>query len=628
MPAAVVRAARPVSRTTTSAAASTVSSTRERVALAWALVRPQATSSSLASWWHRPPAVSRMPRVSSRLFSWLFIAVGVVVSSSTFMPSASGAGHPVVVRVLDSLAVLAGIALLVIGERVRLWVLHCAILGGVGLITAALAASGGGPTALSYAFVYLVPLYAFFVFTPRAAAAHLVVAVAVGAPVLAAQPGVGVDDQVVFWGVVVMQCVVIVWLVRSLSEAETDFTTGLVNRRGFSRSLELWALDQESARPFSLVLLGLDHFRTVNDLEGRTGGDRLLAATARAWNAHVPSGAVLSHWGADTFAVLVPGPLSCATELGDELRRALPRGTVSGGVAAWEPGDGTSDLCARAESALYAAKRAGRDRIHTHPGVSGGATALREALTRGDFVVHFQPIVDLDGGQVAGAEALVRWEHPQTGLVHPKDFLPQAESNGMIVLLGEWVLREACRQAAGWPARADGRLPYLSVNASGRELVDPHYGATVASALADSGLEPERLIIELVESDYDISSLHLLTNLRQLRALGVRTAIDDFGTGSSSLERVQQLGADLLKIDRTFVKGITDPDHDEPLVEAILAMASALRMRVVAEGVETEAQARWLQRHGATYAQGFLYGRPAPGTPASTAAPGSPHPAL
>lgn len=585
---------------------------RERLALAWALVRPAGTSGSLASWWHRPPAVSRMPRVSSRLFSWLFVAVGVVVSASTFLPSAGGGGgHPAVVRSLDVLAVLTGLALLVIGERVRLWVLHCGIFGGVALITGALAASGGGPTALSYAFVYLVPLYAFFVFTPRAATAHLLVAVAVGAPVLAAQPGVGVDDQLVFWGVVVMQCVVIVWLVRSLAEAETDFTTGLVNRRGTMRTVESWALDQESPRPFSLALLGLDHFRAVNENEGRTSGDRLLAATARTWSARVPADAVLAHWGADTFAVLVPGPVSRAAELSDDLRRALGRGTCSGGVTAWEPGDAVSDLCARAEAALYAAKRAGRDRTHTHPGVSGGATALREALTRGDFVVHFQPIVDLGSGEVAGAEALVRWQHPQTGLVHPKDFLPQAESNGMIVLLGEWVLRTACQEAARWPARADGTLPYLSVNASGRELVDPGYGATVAAALADSGLAPERLVVELVESDYDISSTHLLTNLHQLRALGVRTAIDDFGTGSSSLERVQQLRADLLKIDRTFVKGICRADQDEPLVEAMLAMASALRMRVIAEGVETQEQAEWLRRSGAAYAQGFLFGRPA-----------------
>ena len=236
--------------------------------------------------------------------------------------------------------------------------------------------------------------------------------------------------------------------------------------------------------------------------------------------------------------------------------------------------------------------------------------ALREALADGQFVVHYQPVVELDTGEPVGAEALVRWARPDGSLAGPDSFIAAAERSGVILELGAWVLQEACRTAAGWCAGPDG--PCVAVNVSARQLEDPKLAGLVKAALADSGLQPARLALEVTESvlvaDLDAAK----RRLQGLRRLGVRVAIDDFGTGYSSLAYLRGLHVDTLKIDRCFVETLSGTRSDSAIVAAVLGLAEAFELDVVAEGVETETQAAELRRLGCPHAQGYLYGRPLP----------------
>jgi len=548
----------------------------------------------------------------SVLSGWLFVATGALVIVSTFTPSGVSGRDLVCVRAVNLIALLAGLYVLLRRRAAPPWLPHVITFGGVVLITTALTGSGGGVSAVAYASVYcLAPGYAFLILPRRAAVGHMVATVAVGAPALALQPGVGRAEQIVIWGVALLLAAVVGWLARALEQAEADSLTGLANRRGVERALQEAIASTGDGGRLSFAVLDVDHFKAFNEDRGRPAGDRLLVQIAAAWAPLVPAGATLGRMTADEFGLVLPGmSAERASDLVARLQSELVAGaTCSAGVAAREPAESASMLVARTDSALYSAKRDGRARAHQHPGAGRDGHAVLEALARREFVVHYQPIVDLGSGATVAAEALVRWQHPDGGLLPPVEFLADAEHSGAIVELGRWVLEEACREAASWTP-VDGVLPYVTVNASGRELQDPAYAATVAQALRDSGLPPQRLVLELVESHYDIESVHLAGNLHKVRAMGVRTAMDDFGVGYSSLHRLRRAGVDILKIDRSFTADLTGDEPEAPLVAAILAMARALGLRVVAEGVETEAQARWLTDHGCDCAQGWLFGRP------------------
>ncbi|TNM70204.1 bifunctional diguanylate cyclase/phosphodiesterase [Streptomyces sp. NP160] len=542
----------------------------------------------------------------------LFIATGLAVILSTYMPSASAERDVLVVRVVNWIAVLSGIGMILLRGRSTRLLPHITTAGGVLLITTALLSSGGGASAVAYAAVYcLAPGYAFMLLPPRSAAAHLVVTIAIGAPALSLESGVGVAEQVVVWAVASLLGAVVGWMAHALQRAEEDQLTSLANRRGLERALYEGIASSGSSRSLTYALIDIDHFKAWNDVHGRAAGDRLLQEAAQAWASVLPEHVTLGRLGADEFGLVMPQTTSArAAEVVARLHAALPVGvTCSAGLAQHEPGESASMLTARAESAVYTAKRDGRARTHEHTGAGPDGREVHEGLLRGEFVVHFQPIVDPRSGATVAAEALVRWRDPQGGLVPPIEFLPDAERSGAIIELGEWVLRTACTAAASWVPQ-DGQLPYVTVNASGRELQEPTYWRTVRSALADAGLPPERLVLELVESHYDIESLHLVNNLHQIRQLGVRTAMDDFGVGYSSLDRLRRSGVDILKIDKSFTDDICSSDAEAPLVRAILAMAQALGLRVVAEGVETQVQAEWLLANGCHAVQGWYYGRP------------------
>jgi EAL domain-containing protein (putative c-di-GMP-specific phosphodiesterase class I) len=277
------------------------------------------------------------------------------------------------------------------------------------------------------------------------------------------------------------------------------------------------------------------------------------------------------------------------------------------------------NLIAEADAAMYRAKEQGGGRSETFDEVMrGDATSqlrlendLARALDNGQFRLDYQPIVALETGQLLGVEALVRWRHPELGLVSPAEFIPIAEANGMIVPLGEWVLREACTQAASWrQGRPPGTGPSVAVNLSLRQLTEAGLPAMVGAALSDAALDPAALHLEVTESAVMRHAETAVDTLTALKELGVAIHLDDFGTGYSSLSHLRRFPIDALKIDRSFVAAVTDNDDDETIVAAIISMATSLDVEVVAEGIETAEQSELLQALGCRMAQGFFYSRP------------------
>jgi diguanylate cyclase (GGDEF)-like protein len=338
---------------------------------------------------------------------------------------------------------------------------------------------------------------------------------------------------------------VVALLVKAAGAAEIDTTTGLRNRRGFDRELAVViSAVQRGHGPLSVAFLDLDHFKVINDTAGHGAGDRRLRAVADAWVPLLPEGAVLARQGGDEFAILFPGlDLTEAASAAEAMRAAIAGAghTCSGGVAEWETGVTGSTLMSRADIALYRAKGGGRNRVYTY---EHGASDrdLRRALDAGELLVHYQPTVSLNEITLTGAEALVRWRHPERGPVPPDEFIPIAERTGLIIDIGRFVLNEACRSAVTWLPECTS----IAVNVSGEELVEPNYVDHVIHALAHSGLAPDRLILEVTETTLGADADTAIETLQRLRGLGIRVAIDDFGVGYSSLSRLARLPVDIL----------------------------------------------------------------------------------
>jgi diguanylate cyclase (GGDEF)-like protein len=407
-------------------------------------------------------------------------------------------------------------------------------------------------------------------------------------------------------------------------EALHDELTGLGNR---ALLLEAVAAQTDGAG-CALLVADLDDFKSANDAFGHDVGDAALTVVAGRLAALVGTDGVVARLGGDQFAVLLTKRVERADDVARQVQQAMCEPVAVGelrlllnasiGVAVAPPGTTASDLLRNADLALHAAKRTGRGTVthfaeQMHADVRRRAeleAALREALADGQFVVHYQPLFRAGSRAVVGAEALVRWQHPELGLVPPVEFIPLAEDCGLIVELGRFVLREACRQAAAWPV--GGEQITMSVNLSARQLVEPGLIDAVTVAVAESGLSPQRLCLEITESalikDFD-SVLPVLT---ALRTAGVHLALDDFGTGYSSLSYLQRLPVDMLKIDRSFVRDATELGPQAAIVLATTQLAHALGMSVTAEGVETAEQLAALQAMGADVLQGFGLAKPMP----------------
>ncbi|RKS67915.1 diguanylate cyclase (GGDEF)-like protein [Motilibacter peucedani] len=564
----------------------------------------------------RPTPTNATPLKVSLVTGALFGSGGLVSLIALLFPQPS-VTHVGLLQLLAVVAVAAAVGLVAVGRHIPVWAHHLAVCSGSLIITVSVLAAGGGGASLAYASLYVfIAVDTFFFYSWPVATAHTTCAVGAGAGALITTGKASAGQGVMLVGVVLAVATVTGYLANAASAAEFDVLTRLPNRRGFDRLLgDAMTAAERTQSTLLVALIDLDHFRHVNERDGSGAGDRLLRAVAKAWGPLLRPGQVLARFGGDEFALLLPScPSDRATVIVDELRRALPEGrTASAGLAEWEPGDSASILVNRADVALYEAKRSGRDRTVHQAGDRAAAEELRRALVGGELHVYFQPIVDLGGPVpcVTGAEALVRWIHPERGTVPPLEFIPFAESSGLIREIGRHVLFEACEHAAAWD-RSEGRPLKVTVNVSARELDDECYAEQVHEALERSGLPADALVLEITESTLSGPGEQAQRTLEHLRGHGVRIAIDDFGTGYSSLSRLDALPIDILKIDRSFVSPIGPTTRSAPLVAAITAMASALGLAVVAEGVEDEHQALLLASLGCGEGQGYLFGRPVP----------------
>jgi diguanylate cyclase (GGDEF)-like protein/PAS domain S-box-containing protein len=417
-------------------------------------------------------------------------------------------------------------------------------------------------------------------------------------------------------------------------QAFHDPLTKLANRMLFSdRVAHALARRQRHGHDLGVLFIDLDRFKTVNDTLGHHAGDDLLKEAARRIVQEVRAADTVARLGGDEFAVLLEEASAehcqqTAQRLLDQLTRAFSldgREVFSGasiGLAMAEPGATLEEIVSDADVAMYAAKAEGRGRVVTFErNMREHATDrlaleadLRRALDRNELTVVYQPQVDLRNGDILGAEALVRWNHPTRGLIPPSRFVPIAEQAGLMVAMSRFVLRTATREAAQWrQADIDGQVIHVAVNLSGRHVQDASLLHDVREALADSLLDPSLLTVEITESVMMHNTSEAVAVLSELKALGIKVAVDDFGTGYSSLSYLQQFPVDVLKIDKRFIDTLGAAEGDHALTRAILSLGDALGLATVAEGIETPRQLTELRRMGCLLGQGFLLSHPLPG---------------
>jgi len=417
-------------------------------------------------------------------------------------------------------------------------------------------------------------------------------------------------------------------------QANHDALTGLANRNLLKDRLhQALALANRYGRPFSVAFIDLDNFKLINDGLGHEIGDQVLRIAGERLAACVRGGDTVARVGGDEFVLLVADHEQDDASVFGVVRRVIIaiaepfliagrefKITCSVGVASF-PRDGkdTDTLLRNADTALYRAKDQGRNTFQLYSAEMNAnlderlalETDLWNALERKEFVLNYQPKVELESGRIIGMEALIRWRHPARGMVPPGRFIPVAEESSLITQLGGWVLREACWQNKAWQNAGLPRIP-VAVNLSARQLRDPDFVSTLRGALAVSGLAPQYLEVELTESAVMSNAEEAVNIMTALRSMDIRISLDDFGTGYSSLSHLKKLPVTGLKIDQSFVRDLaTDPD-DAAIVRAIIVVAQELMLDVTAEGVETAEHAHFLRLHGCAEAQGYYFARPQP----------------
>ena len=417
-----------------------------------------------------------------------------------------------------------------------------------------------------------------------------------------------------------------------------DSLTGLANRRLLHDRLErALAVSARNKMYGALLFIDLDHFKTINDTVGHEYGDMLLQEVAQRLGAALREGDTISRPGGDEFVVIIEEigtdrqqAAAHAKAASDKILQTLSKryylqdreydGNASIGVVLFRGHeDNIDELLKRSDMAMYEAKRAGRGMARFFDPLMQAAFErrarlegdLRKAIEARQFELHYQARVGL-GGRTVGAEALLRWPHPERGLVPPGEFIPLCEETGLILPLGEWVLETACAQLQAWQAEPATRQLKLSVNISARQFRQDDFVEQVKRILDKSGIDPARLELELTESIFIEDIEHYIAKMQRLRDIGVLFALDDFGTGYSCLSYLKMLPLSQVKIDQSFVRDIAVDKNDEIIVETIIKMGQTLGLEVIAEGVETEEQRHRLEQHGCENFQGYLFGKPVP----------------
>jgi diguanylate cyclase (GGDEF)-like protein len=565
---------------------------------------------------HRTPPAPE-PQARALALGRMLLAGGAL--GLVALGAAGGRGLPrETLAALGVASIVVGVVVLRSGARLPPQAFHVLLVAGWLTVGVSTHLAGGGNAGMAMGLLAVwAALYAGLFFTPVATALHTTGAVVVVAAGLAAGGGQWVYEAVWLAGVAGMVGGVTSWMSYRRVPARLDALTGLPGHRGLADVLETRMREaRESETPLALGLLDLDDFSNFNRAEGPRAGDHLLRDCVHQWHTRLPSAATLARRGSDEFVVVLPGyGLAEGRELLEGLRQGLDAPvTCSAGVTACTPDDTQSLLLARADTALYAAKLGGRDRTEVAGEDTEWLAELRRALHAGEIVVHYQPLHAVDDGRLVALEALVRWQHPERGLLSPGAFLPTAEAGGVMHQLGRRVLHLACGQLKQWHERYPHheRLR-ISVNLSPDQLVHPRVLADIQDALREHGLGADSLYLEVTEGALADEDVETVAVLWELKDQGIRLALDDFGTGHSSLSRLRSLPFDVIKIDRSFVRSLgSDDASGEALFSVIVRMAESLGMSTVAEGVETERELAIVAHHGAAYAQGFLLGRPAP----------------
>jgi len=419
--------------------------------------------------------------------------------------------------------------------------------------------------------------------------------------------------------------------VQMTHSAQYDSVTNLPNRLLLNdRITQSIALARRQNRPIAVLFLDLDRFKYINDSLGHAAGDELLQSVSKRLLVSMRGSDTVSRQGGDEFVILLPeiGHREGAATIAKKILLSLSAPHSIGGrdlhidgsigISVYPDDGGDAEtLIKNADTAMYRAKESGRNNFKFFQAEMNWKAVrrqslegkLRGALEREEFVLHYQPKVNLDTGEITGVEALIRWRQPDRSLMPPIQFVPVAEDCGLIVQIGRWVMREACRQARGWQ---DAGLPFkrVSVNVSAVEFRDKGFVESVRTILSETGLEAHYLDLELTEGVLMEDAESTGAVLQELKTMGVHFAVDDFGTGYSSLSYLQQFPIDVLKIDQSFIRRITINPEDSPIVSAIIDMGKNLRLSVVAEGVETQEQLAFLQAHHCAEGQGFLFSRP------------------
>lgn len=410
-----------------------------------------------------------------------------------------------------------------------------------------------------------------------------------------------------------------------------DALTGLPNRPLFMDRLIIAVAQANRAnQKLAVFFLDLDRFKDINDSLGHTVGDSLLKSAAERVRRCVREGDTVARFGGDEFTLVIPriDKIEDAAKIANKIIETLKIPfeiadrelfiTTSIGVAIY-PSDGLDPetLVRNADTAMYRAKDQGRDNYQLYaPAMNARAlerlaleNTLRRAVAQKELVLFYQPVIGASSGIVVGVEALIRWQHPELGLLSPAHFISLAEISGLIVPIGEWVIRTACKQVKTWQKKFDQPLT-VAINLSARQFQHPDLVSQIRSSIAETGVDPASLEFEITESSAMQNAENTIFTLRELKDLGVKIAMDDFGTGYSSLNYLKRFPIDTLKLDQTFVRDVMTDARDAAIVGAVISMAHRLGLSVIAEGVETDAQLEYLRRENCDYIQGYLFSPP------------------